>query len=577
MATNQVQQTSMPSTANIARVELDNGMVVLVYENPAVQSVNIMGSVHAGSIYETPEKNGLSSFVATALMRGTSTRNFDEIHGALEDIGADVSYQAHTHKIGVTGKSLAEDLPTLFEIVSDTLRNATFPSEQMERLRGERMTWLQYSEFNTRYRASKAMREALYPASHPYHYGTYGTVETLPGLTVAEMQEFYAKHYGPKGMILVVVGAVTSDEVVELAQNHFADWRNPDQPPIADAPELDPVTEQRRTFAFVAGKTQSDISMGSYGPSRYAPDYVAAQLANSVLGEFGMMGRIGKSVREEKGLAYYAYSRISGGHGPGEWSISAGVNPENVELAVDSSLMEIERLATEEVSDEDIADNQSYFAGRLPLRLESNEGLASHIHSMESYNLGLDYLANYKDMIYAITKQDMLDASKKYLDPQKMVIGVAGPEYVTYKQIHAWEAVPVRMSVMRPEAPREMSLYPLDEADDALHVGAIKNGELVGIASVFREDATRKDLPNAWRLRGMATVEAVRGEGHGKALLDMIFDYIAQQGGGTLWCNARLDVTDYYESAGFVVEGEPYDLEGHGQRVFMWREIEAVG
>ena len=65
-----------------------------------------------------------------------------------------------------------------------------------------------------------------------------------------------------------------------------------------------------------------------------AEDYLPAQLANSILGEFGMMGRIGKSVREEKGLAYYAYSRLGGGHGPEPWSVSAGVNPENVDLAI---------------------------------------------------------------------------------------------------------------------------------------------------------------------------------------------------------------------------------------------------
>ena len=78
--------------------------------------------------------------------------------------------------------------------------------------------------------------------------------------------------------------------------------------------------------------------MGVIGPARKADDYLAAQLANSVLGEFGMMGRIGKSVREEKGLAYYAFSRLGGGHGPDPWTVSAGVNPENVELAIASVL-----------------------------------------------------------------------------------------------------------------------------------------------------------------------------------------------------------------------------------------------
>ena len=141
-----------------------------------------------------------------------------------------------------------------------------------------------------------------------------------------------------------------------------------------------------------------------------------------------MMGRIGKSVREDKGLAYYAYSRVGGGHGPDPWTVSAGVNPDNVDLAIDSILDEIDRLTDTEVSDDDLADNQSYFSGRLPLRLESNEGIAASIHSMESYGLGLDFLADYSRTIHAITKADLLAAARRYLQKQHMVIAVAGPE-----------------------------------------------------------------------------------------------------------------------------------------------------
>ena len=571
MVTNPVIQSSFPSSANITRVELDNGIVILAYENPAVKSVNIMGSLHAGSIYEASEKNGLASFVADALMMGTIQRDFDQIHSALENVGADVSVRSHMHKVGISGKALAEDLPVLLDIASDVLRHPIFPDDHIERLRGERLTWLQYRSFNTRYRAGQALREALYPDSHPYHYGISGTEDTIQALSIDDLRAFHARHYGPQGMILVIVGAVPADEVVTIVSDKLGDWQNPKQPAVIDAPAITEFTGTRRSFVFVPGKSQSDINIGFVGPSRYAPDYMPAQLANSILGVFGMMGRIGKSVREEKGLAYYAYSQVGGGHGPDSWTISAGVNPENVELAVDSSLEEIERLITEEVSDDDLANNQSYFTGQLPLRLESNEGLASHIHSMESYQLGLDYLANYKNMVYSITKDDILKAARNYLKLNEMVIAVAGPEYVNYKSLADSQAV--RMSVTRPDAHREQSIYPLDESDGVLHWGAINNGELVGVASISKEDAPRKALPNAWRLRRMTTLEAVGDEAHSQRLLEMVFDYIAHQGGGHLWCHAQLDGVSSYEKFGLQVDGEPYTVEGHSPRVFMWREI----
>ena len=189
-------------------------------------------------------------------------------------------------------------------------------------------------------------------------------------------------------MILVIVGAVEASQAVELASDAFGDWGNSEQPAVRQAHVPENASDGLRPTVVVPGKTQSDINMGIVGPARKAEDYLAAQLANSVLGEFGMMGRIGKSVREDKGLAYYAYSRLGGGHGPDPWTISAGVNPDNVELAIASIMEEIERLTTEAVTDEDLADNQSYFTGRMPLRLESNEGIASHIHSMESFESG---------------------------------------------------------------------------------------------------------------------------------------------------------------------------------------------
>ncbi|MDE2945963.1 MAG: pitrilysin family protein [Chloroflexota bacterium] len=421
---------SIPNASNIARAELDNGITLLVYENAAVQSVNLMGSLQAGSIYESPVQNGLASLAAGALKTGTVSRDFDAIHGALEDVGADLGFRGHVHKVGLSGKSLAEDLGLLLQIAADTLRQPVFPAEHVDRLRGERLTWLQYSNYDSRYRAAKAMREALYPDTHPYHYGTYGSDDTIADLRVDDLKNFHAAHFGPRGMILVIVGAVDAGEAMGLAADAFGDWRNPEQPAVEQAAEPAANSEARRPQVFLPGKTQSDICMGVVGPPRKAEDYLAAQLANSVLGEFGMMGRIGKSVREEKGLAYYAFSRLGGGHGPDPWTVSAGVNPENIELAISSIMEEIERLTSETVTDEDLADNQSYFTGRMPLRLESNEGIASHIHSMESFGLGLDYLAQYKDLIYSIGKEDLLRAAQKYLRPENMVIAVAGPEPV---------------------------------------------------------------------------------------------------------------------------------------------------
>ncbi|NWF68665.1 MAG: insulinase family protein [Chloroflexi bacterium] len=418
---------SLPGPQNITRVELKNGIVVLCYENFTAQSIVVNGLINAGSVFDDDARAGLAVMTAGALMRGTQHRDFNAIHESLENIGADFGISAGAHKASFSGKALAEDLSVLIDILNDVVRYPTFPAQQVERLRGETITRLQYRHNDTRYRADRAFRENLYAPNHPYHRSRSGTLQTVPTLTVDDLQRFHRDHYGPQEMLLVIVGAVKAAEAVEIVRSRLEDWHNSAQQPAPPLPDMQRLTQTVRASITLPGKTQSDIVLGVAGPSRYASDFHAAQLANSILGQFGMMGRIGEIVRDDLGLAYYAYSSVEGGHGPGAWSVMAGVDPRNVELAVEHIKQQLQRLVSEPVSDEDIEDNKSYFTGHLPLQLENNEGLSSVILNMESYGLGLDYIQTYRDRIYRLTKDDLLHAAQNYLNPDALVIAVAGP------------------------------------------------------------------------------------------------------------------------------------------------------
>ena len=207
----------------------------------------------------------------------------------------------------------------------------------------------------------------------------------------------------------------------------LGDWGNPEQPDPPDLPEWEALKEQMRIRVDIRGKIQSDVMVGTAGPKRSAPDYLAASLGNNILGQFGLMGRIGDVVREQAGLAYYAYSSLNGGVGPGPWTVKAGVNPTNEDKAVELIQQELTKFVEEQVTREELSDSQSNYIGRLPLSLESNAGVAGGLLSLERYDLGLDYYHRYPDLIRAITRADILAAAKNYLDPEKMAIAIAGP------------------------------------------------------------------------------------------------------------------------------------------------------
>ena len=417
---------SFPGPEDITRVEISNGIVVLARENFNSPSVVINGYLSAGSLFDSDDELGLAFFTAATLLRGTNRRNFQEIYDAIESAGANLHFEGATHTTSFSGRALAEDLDLLLELLAESLRQPVFPALQVERLRAQILTSLAIRAQDTGDMASLAFDQMVY-AGHPYSRPEDGFPETVAGITRENMERFHREGYGPRGMVIAVVGAVDSNQAVERVSEILGDWQNPDQRELATLPPVTSPTELLTQDIKIPGKIQSDIVVGTIGPPRCSPDFLAALLGNDILGQFGMMGRIGDTVREQAGLAYYAYSSLTGGIGPGPWYVSAGVNPSNVNKVIDLIRQEIARFIREPVTDEELTDSQANFIGRLPLSLESNGGVASALLNLERYDLGLDYLRGYPDLIRGITTDDVLETARCYLHPDRLGIATAGP------------------------------------------------------------------------------------------------------------------------------------------------------
>jgi zinc protease len=264
-------------------------------------------------------------------------------------------------------------------------------------------------------------------AGHPYSRPADGYVETINAITRGDMQEFHRAHFGPMGMVIAIVGAIDPKKAVEAVDRVLGGWQVLGQVQTPALPPHKPVKKTVKRHHSIAGKSQSDLVIGMIGPSRKDPEYFSASLGNSVLGQFGMMGRIGEVVREKSGLAYYASSSLSAGIGPGTWEVSAGVNPKNLKKAIDLIEKELCRFVKSGVTKNELADCQANYIGRLPLSFESNSGVVGALLSIERYNLGLDYYHRYEGMVRSVTRDDVLATARKYIDPDRLVIATAGP------------------------------------------------------------------------------------------------------------------------------------------------------
>lgn len=419
-------KSALPGPDNIYREVLPNGITVVARSNFNSPSVVVTGFFEAGAIFDPDEKLGLADFVTSALMRGTRKRSFDTIYHKLESVGASLGFNTGVHKSGFNGRSLVEDLPLLLELLSEALMQPAFPKPEIEKLHAQILTSLAIRAEDTADMASMTFDAILFKG-HPYSRPEDGYPETIKRITRDDLVKFHRAHYGPRGMVIAVVGAVKPEEAVRQVQRALGGWQVKGQ---REAPELPPLKRLKKMVSKhhrIRGKSQSDLVIGTNGPMRRDSDFMSAMLGNNILGQFGMMGRIGDVVREKSGLAYYAYSSLSAGIGPGSWEVSAGVNPQNVKKASDLIVTELTRFVQEGVTEDELADSKANFIGRLPLSLESNGGMANALLNIERHNLGLDYYLRYEDLVNEVTREDVLNTARRFIDPDRLAIAVAGP------------------------------------------------------------------------------------------------------------------------------------------------------
>lgn len=420
------KKNSLPGPDDIYREVLPNGITILTRSNFNSPSVVINGYFNGGAIFDPDEKLGLADFVTSALMRGTKQRSFDEIYHSLESVGASLGFNAGVHKSGFHGRSLVEDLPLLLNLLAEALTQPAFPKKEVEKLRSQILTGLTIRAQDTGDIASMLFDSILFK-DHPYSRPEDGYIETIRRITRDDLVRFQREHYGPRGMVIVLVGGIRAEEAVRLVKRALGGWQVKGQ---KEAPALPPVKLLKKTVSKshkIPGKSQSDLIIGTNGPRRKDAEFFPALIGNNILGQFGMMGRIGEVVREKSGLAYYAGSSLSAGLGPGSWEVSAGVNPQNVKKATDLIVSELKRFVEEGVTAEELADTQANFIGRLPLSLESNGGVANALLNIERYDLGLDHYRRYEGLVRDVTREGILAAARKFIDVEKLAIAVAGP------------------------------------------------------------------------------------------------------------------------------------------------------
>lgn len=411
------------------RTVLPNGLVLIIHENHSNTTIAISGSVNAGSYFDPPGKEGTAQMTADMLERGTLKRSSLDIAKELDFVGASSSVNPGVESVRFSGQALTKDFGLAMDILSDMLRNPTFPSDQLEKLRSEAVSRLQQERESPDDMAQRAFGNKLYPSGHPYHTLTIDdAIKAIQSISRDDLVAFHSKRYSPNGTILVVVGDVTPESALAAVQKHFGDWpiaENLEQVIIPDVPLPE---KAERIIVNMPDKAEAAILFGHpSGITRKSPDYYAYVLMNQVLGGGGALAsRLGKKIRDDMGLAYDVFSAFGATLGQGAWYTSIGCNPVNVDKAVAALQDELRRYASEGPTKEEFEEAKRFVIGYFPIGLETNAGIARVLLNAEFYGLGMDYIQKYPAIYRAVTLDQAKQMAQKYLHPDRGLLVVAG-------------------------------------------------------------------------------------------------------------------------------------------------------
>jgi zinc protease len=403
---------------------LSNGLPVWIVEMHEVPMVDVSVIIRSGAASDPEGRFGTAHFTAEMLDEGAGSLSALELADAIDLLGASLttgsSYDASTVRLHALVSTLDRALPLMADV---TLR-PTFPSEELERVRAERLTSLLQLRDNPSQLATAAFNRLLYGPRHRYGTGVMGTEAVNKALTADDLRAFHAAHYQPQNAHLLVVGDVTAATVLPALEQAFGSWKNGGAVARPSLPVASPPQTRQIYLVDRPGAPQSQIRIGTIGVARRTPDFHAIDVANTMLGG-SFSSRLNQNLRERNGYTYGAGSQFSMRLTPGPFVALAGVQTDKTREALVEFFNEFNRMATPPPDDE-LTRVRNLRALGFPGSFETIGGMAGQLIDLIVYELPVSFVSEYVANTQAVTANDIQRVARTHIQPDRFIVVIAG-------------------------------------------------------------------------------------------------------------------------------------------------------
>jgi len=403
----------------IVRYTLPNGLRIVVKREPAIPLVALRLSFNGGLLVETEQDQGVSSFFAAMLERGTEQRSAAQFASEVEGIAGSVEGFSGRNSFGLTGDFLADSLDSGLELFADALLHPAFDPEEIERRREDRLAAIERREDSLAQKNFELFAQELYP-EHPYRFPSLGTAETVAKLGADDFRSYAERWMHPSNAVLAIVGDVP-DGIVEQLAELLGDWQGPEQVtlPARDIPKA---PTEPRVASLEKDKQQVHIVVGFLGLTLGDPDLPALDVLTQILS--GQGGRLFMELRDKRSLAYSVTAFAMEGVDPGSFGVYIASAPDKLKEAREGLEEQLARVLDEPFSEAELDRARAYLIGSNAIGLQRYSSQASLLSLDELYGLGAAHYLDYGDSIAAVTLDDVKRVARRIIKLDAPVVAV---------------------------------------------------------------------------------------------------------------------------------------------------------